>query len=668
MVAVCTARRIARSIASSVCKKPMASSIASAAPTDIDQLLLDGTNAAHYTTAEWAGYEHLLKDQKTDVGTLRTPRAGRCWLFDGTNDYGTITNATLSDRTNPLTITAWIKTTSDTTNQTILGCGDASLNNAYALTYGYTDGKLEFWHDGSVAVAASSIQSLAGSWHHVAVVRSGSAGNWTITFYVDGVAAGNATTSTNPNGTGTQVFSIGRWGSYAAGLFFSGSIRDVRVYSAAKNATEVSAIYNQADTPGTYDTTGLLAGYWCEEESGTTGYDWSGNGRHLTLTNITQASFHAADTGVTYSDANVRGYRLSGSVYIPATSSTLAADGNALTVTGRCPQPGHAPQKCIKFDGTDDYASRTGDFRFTSSDLKLTIAAWIKHDSISSGCGILATWTGATGYSAYVRNDILRFYKDTEAKSVSVSLSNSVWYWVAFVTNGTSLKCYLNGVQQGATQTWASAAVGAGGMDGRMGWYSTLSPTSQYQCHTKVWNRALSDSEIANAYAGVLTGDEYAYFPMCEGPGSSNTNTKIYDVSGNGRHLTITNATLATFWGNNTDYTCKAFNYPLRYGYTIDGSGVIVPAELDGLLDAAGNAIGQAAGGWASGLQNLNCLPYTNPLGVSVGLETSLDPTADRKTTSSSKRRRRNTSGRYDRFGARATAMSDASSNAYFGD
>ena len=111
MVAVCTARRIARSIASSVCKKPMASSIASAAPTDIDQLLLDGTNAAHYTTAEWAGYEHLLKDQKTDVGTLRTPRAGRCWLFDGTDDIATASTALLTG-TGDFTICAWLKASS----------------------------------------------------------------------------------------------------------------------------------------------------------------------------------------------------------------------------------------------------------------------------------------------------------------------------------------------------------------------------------------------------------------------------------------------------------------------------------------------------------------------------------------------------------------------------
>ena len=87
MVAVCTARRIARSIASSVCKSQWLHRLL-LLPTDIDQLLLDGTNAAHYTTAEWAGFEHLLKDQKQMLE--RFP--GSTWATmlhapDGIDDY-----------------------------------------------------------------------------------------------------------------------------------------------------------------------------------------------------------------------------------------------------------------------------------------------------------------------------------------------------------------------------------------------------------------------------------------------------------------------------------------------------------------------------------------------------------------------------------------------------
>ena len=532
----------------------MASSIDSAAPTDIDQLLLDGTNAAHYTTAEWAGYEHLLKDQKTDVGTLRTPRAGRCWLFDGSNDYGTrpsgsrVTSGTITT----LTVTFWVKPA------VVSGVGTyvaewmgGATNRSWRLYAGSTGLSLYHSPNGSSYPTTDLCSLTANVWQHVAFTYNAGA----VKAYVNGVQTYSGTISSTSLYNSSAELTVG--GSEFTN-HFSGSMRDIRVYSNVKSAAEVAAIYNQASTPGTYDTTGLLGAWWCEEESGTTGYDWSGNGRNLTLTNITQATFHAADTGVSYSDANVRGYRLSGSVYIPATSSTLAADGNALTVTGKCPQPGYAAQKMLTMSGTE----------------YISVPSLTGSETVSSKVG-------------------------TSTVTVSAGQIN--------FTAGT-----------------ASMVV------------------------------------LSNGYT----------FPLCEGPGSGNTNRTVYGLKSDGSVITgtITNGTVATIWAASTTYTSGVVNWGLRYGYTVNGSGVIVPARLDGSADAAGNAIGQAAGGWASGLQNLNCMPYTNPLGVSVGLETSLDPTADRKTTSSSKRRRRNTSGRYDRFGARSTAMSDASSNAYFGD
>jgi len=52
--------------------------------------------------------------------------------------------------------------------------------------------------------------------------------------------------------------------------------------------------------------------YWCNEESGSIGYDSSGNGNHLTITNATLSTFHAADSGITYNPNNEFGYRAIG--------------------------------------------------------------------------------------------------------------------------------------------------------------------------------------------------------------------------------------------------------------------------------------------------------------------------------------------------------------------
>ena len=516
MVAVCTARTIARSIASSVCKKPLALSLASAAPTDIDQLLLDGTNAAHYTTAEWAGFEHLLKDQKTDIGTLRVPRGQRCYAPDGVDDY--------------------------------------------------------------IAVA-----SLTGS-----------------------------ETVVSSSGTSTPSIAAGRIN------FTAGTVWDITLSNGSQ--------------------------YLCNEESGSTAYDIGDNAAHGTITNATLASFHSTSASVLTNRNNDVGYRLSGSVYIPATSSTLAADGNALTHTGKCPQPGYAPQKCVKGDGTSVVVA-TQSINIGTSDF--TITFWAKGTALAPR---IAVYT-STFAIYFLGSAAISVYDYTTAGVVLTgNWENTSWHKVQVSRASGHISIAVDGVVNAtntSTSNFGTNTIQFFGFGG--------------QC----W-----DGQISNASLSV--GGVTYYWPLCEGPGSGNTNRDIHYLKSDNTSgvlaSAIVNGTVSTIWANATDYTSGVFNWPLRYGYTVNGSGVVVPALLSGATDAAGNAIGQAAGGWASGLQNINCLPYTNPLGVNIGLETSLDPTADRKTTSSSKRRRRNTSGRYDRIGARATAMSDASSNAYFGD
>jgi len=64
--------------------------------------------------------------------------------------------------------------------------------------------------------------------------------------------------------------------------------------------------------------------------------------------------------------------------------------------------------------------------------------------------------------------------------------------------------------------------------------------------------------------------------------------TTAYDSSGNGKHGTITNATLATFHSTSTSVTR---NYANELGYTLSGSTVISRNESSPTLDCAGNAL-----------------------------------------------------------------------------
>jgi len=182
-------------------------------------------------------------------------------------------------------------------------------------------------------------QVIDSSWHHLAVTRNGTS----VKFYVDGAQVGATQTlaANNANafvGTGNN----GAMNAY-----------DMRLYSVEKSAGEIAAIYNQHLTPTTIDRTGLLGGWWLQEEAGTIGYDWSGNGKNLAYTNITAATFHATDTGVKFSAANSLGHTVSSTTIIPRNEANTSQDaaGSALGVAAVA-YPATMEVPCITFNGT----------------------------------------------------------------------------------------------------------------------------------------------------------------------------------------------------------------------------------------------------------------------------------------------------------------------------
>ena len=280
--------------------------------------------------------KYYLKDQSTDNTHL--PRQGRAWLFDGSNDYGTLPAAINSTWANSFSISFWTYYTGS--NSYVV-----SVNNGVSALINIAAGSMNFGNTTGFNTHSASISNI---WiHWVCVYDSSLSGMSRWIIYKNSALA-----SVGPNGSLlAPTSSSGLVGIRNVGLAtpYGGFLRDLRIYSSAKDSTAVSAIYNQSLTGnGTFDETNLVACYPCNEEAGTIGYDISGNANHLTLTNITEATFHSADTGVLTNRNNDEGYRLSGSVYIPKRlSSSLAADGNALTVTGRAAYHGCAETPCV---------------------------------------------------------------------------------------------------------------------------------------------------------------------------------------------------------------------------------------------------------------------------------------------------------------------------------
>jgi hypothetical protein len=303
------ASKVAHKVASKVARKLTGSGGSSTPafnPSSLNPLqrFLDASPTYHGPTV--AGYPVITPEES--YTSIAVPRSGRCWLFDGSNDFATRGARLTSGSISALTVAAWVKTSA--TTGIIAAENDDSINQrgwSMGLSAGGTFNAFVS-ADGSFAGSKSySTTTLVNtnSWVHVAFTFAANS----LVLYINGsvatVTVGNEFT-VNSIFNSSAFFGIGaRRLNTTPATFFGGSIKDVIIEQATWSDAEVLSLYTNHTVPAGKSP---LAFYRCEEESGTTGYNSLSNSNHLTLTNITQSTFHALDTGVRYSDANESGH------------------------------------------------------------------------------------------------------------------------------------------------------------------------------------------------------------------------------------------------------------------------------------------------------------------------------------------------------------------------
>jgi hypothetical protein len=223
-------------------------------------------------------------------------------------------------------VSAWFKaptSVASSDHATIYGEGNSSLPNpAYQIYIDENTKQLRVWyHDDTIGGGGLILQSTSAYndnvWHHVVAVHSASNSH---ALYIDGNQV--TTSSTNVGTITLNAADIGALenGSAARTQLFTGLIDDVRIYSRALSATEVSDLYHQGQvTIGASQASRIsngLVGYWSfngYDLSGTTAYDRSAQGNNATLTNgpvptigkLGQAlQFNGTNNYVAISDAN----------------------------------------------------------------------------------------------------------------------------------------------------------------------------------------------------------------------------------------------------------------------------------------------------------------------------------------------------------------------------
>ena len=167
--------------------------------------------------------------------------------FDGTNDYASLSNPDTDDfSTGPMSVSAWVKTTTTGSYMVLVDNKTAGTNNAgFNLQIGSDDIPYFRIANGSAqtSVSATGVSVNDGLWHHIVGVLERGSSNDTTRIYIDGrLINSNTGVTAGWNISSSQSMYFGSYSTSAG--FFNGQLDDVRLYSYALSGEQVKQIMN----------------------------------------------------------------------------------------------------------------------------------------------------------------------------------------------------------------------------------------------------------------------------------------------------------------------------------------------------------------------------------------------------------------------------------------
>jgi hypothetical protein len=483
----------------------------------------DATGTAHGTllgnTAYGAGY------------------VGQSFLFDGSSDAVRIGNPTSLQLQN-FTFECWIKRTSPTL-ATHHWNGAAVFFNGGNGSWQWAmknDGTVWFGkHDVDGYTAGPAVTDT--NWHHIAVTKSGT----NVVLYLDG--AGYGLQPYTSIFTFTTPMCIGARGDDLTSSFL-GAIDELAICNRSLAASEIQAIY-QAGRSGKCFTgfppqitaepvdRAVVAGDLASFQVTAVGtaplsYQWRFGGANLASATGAQYTIpavgaaHVGEYAVVVANAfgsvTSRPAVLSLAPLPPCTPPAAglvgwwrgeaAADDAAGSAPGApIGNTGYAPGRvgnAFVFDGNGDAVGLGNPIALRLQNL--TIEAWVKRASLTSGEGVLFAY-GTGGYGFAMRNDGTLYLTRIDSSSLDSSfrLSDTNWHHVAVTKSASAVVFYLDG--SGSTAAafspvfsfGTSAAIGARGDNSSRSFAGVIDEMS-------VYGRALTAAEIQAIYSAGASG------------------------------------------------------------------------------------------------------------------------------------------------------------------
>jgi hypothetical protein len=406
-----------------------------AAPTDPDfnyvTMLLhgDGTNGAQNNT---------FLDSSTNNFTITrngTPTQGSfspygdLWSnqFNGSNQYLTVPDNNAFTFDGDFTVEAWVY--KNTTGQQAIVAhwpGLLAINCSFVLSI-LSSNFINFAYGigaSNINIAGTSASAPLNQWNHVAVTRSGT----TVRLFVNGVQDSTTATVSGALNNSTAVLTVGVQNT-GDGLYFNGYISNLRLVKG-------TALYTSAFTPPTAPLTAITNTSLLTCQSNRF-RDNSSNDFTITATGTPSVQrFSPFDPAAAYSTSVI-----GGSAIFNGSSDYLTLADNAAWDL-----PGDFTVECFVYlNGSQN--NKTFLTQFSSTAGGLSLALFTSGNRLSFGAALIA-------------------YDVTSTGGVPINQ----WAHVAAVRSGSSLKLYINGVNDGTatqTRTYGSAdPLGIGGTSG----------------------------------------------------------------------------------------------------------------------------------------------------------------------------------------------------------
>lgn len=422
-----------------------------------------------------------LTNNTSAAGYLSVP--DKAVSFNGTlGSGGSIPHNAMMDATNQITISCWFKSN-------IINSPQRLVDKLAGITAGnfmmdmYLS-KPRFFV-GSVTLTGPTAFA-SNTWYHLVGTYDGI----TAKLYVNGTMVASAPLTGNLT-SNTSPFNIGK--DQSNGNRLSGSIDDIKYYTGALTATEVSMLYQvpvfvtQPQDASLCNNIVTLSSYASVAPYVAT-YKWKKDGVYLSdnavysgtnMPNLTISYGTAADTGMYY----VEGYSptcvmtVSDSAHVTlATAAPVNETGlilhypfngvngsdvstnslhttiNASTASAAQDQNGYANMG-LHFSGATGPGAVTPNNALLNPTGNFTIDLWFRTPLINSGARLVDKINGTTtgNYLIDIFGAKLRFFCGAVSVQPVTVLASNTWYHVTAVYDGVNASLYLNGTLQLST-------------------------------------------------------------------------------------------------------------------------------------------------------------------------------------------------------------------------